>query len=1151
VRATFSRISLWIWLIAATATASAQQIQYAEPISLAPNGRAAQFDAYGRRFALNLQDNDRLLSKLSAQRKQELQTYRLLRGSLDGEPGSWVRLTDSPAGLEGAIWDGHDLYAVTTYSRAEPYLTKPLAVSPNQTVVYRLSDAKDVLPQDFCALGDDPVVTRKATALDQYRALVADLQDTAAGRVSQQIEISLIADSAFANAESQDPTAAMLARLNIVEGIFSEQVGLLVLATDLRVMPASSDPFTSTAATTLLEQVGKYRAANAAVRARGLAHLMTGKNLDGTTAGIAYVGSVCEQERGASLSERSYGTTISALVMAHELGHNFGAPHDGDGACASVGGGFIMAPSVSGFATFSQCSLDVMHTTLASASCVTPADYADVSLSTTSSTSISADGGVPFTLPYVVRSIGTNAADDVVFTMTVPDNMGASFDAISAEGGSCTVSGTTATCNFGSIGAGELRNVSATVHPTLGGSIVLRARVTAGNDPLSANNSRDISVSIRSGIDAAVSVDTDVAEVPIGSSLQVHADLRSLRALPVRNAMLTVSLNQGVSAASMPGATCTTSQFSVVCSVAELAAGSSARLTVDASADAAGPLFANATVTASGDGDLSNNSANASAWVQAERDIELTAGPAGVDLAVGESYEIPFLVRSRGPQATGAVFLSLSVPASSAVVESLDAGGAACVKVDGASWRCELGVVPSGDSRLVRLRLHSDVPANIAVTATADTDADGYLPNNSTGVQLRVDNAVDLALLLAAGGTGVEDADIDGQVTVRSGGRNPAQGATLDIDLNTAGKLTTAWVDEGAECALLSATRARCTLPTLARGAQVFVNYRASFAEPGSYDVKFTLNTPGDTAPQNDTLTRPILVRPYNDIGVAGSLDLTGFVIGESRAGTFTLSTGRRPLASARFTAWHYLPGFEVTAIQASAGQCRVDAGVGGICDFTDLPPDSKLTVSVTWHADAAAPAQDVAVSVSTAGDVLPANNEVRGRAEVLGPTDVELRVDASRSGTSGAMLDYPPISVVNGAERAVGTRLEVQLPEQVTLVSISAANAICSGTTLLRCDFAELDPNSTSTVNISVRTGESGRYRSALKLTSLNDNNPTNDSREVALDISGGTSAAAVQGGGSAGSGGGGGFELLSLAALALIVAVRDRGKMLGIAPR
>ncbi len=233
---------------------------------------------------------------------------------------------------------------------------------------------------------------------------------------------------------------------------------------------------------------------------------MTGKNLDGTTAGIAYVNSACEVERGVSLSERSYGTTISAIVMAHELGHNFGAPHDGEASevCASVSGGYIMSPSISGFASFSQCSIGVMSRVLEESACVTPADYADAAL--VAGSTVNAEGGVPFVLPFAVRSAGTKAAEDVSFTVTLPANAGLALDAAGAEGVSCSVSGLTASCDFGALAAGQERGVSITARATLPGTVTARARVSASNDLMTSNNSRDLGVSIRSGVDAAVTV---------------------------------------------------------------------------------------------------------------------------------------------------------------------------------------------------------------------------------------------------------------------------------------------------------------------------------------------------------------------------------------------------------------------------------------------------------------------------------------------------------------------------------------------------------------------------------------------------------------------------------------------------------------------
>jgi hypothetical protein len=1144
VRAFGSRLALWVLALGLAPAALAQvpAIQYVEPVALAMKSGSAQFDAYGRRFSLTLTDNQRVLAKLSAERKQQLQGYRLLRGAVDGVPGSWVRLTESASGTEGAIWDGHDLYTVTTYERIAPFVTTPIDAAPGQTVVYRLSDSRDLLPRDFCDLADDTVMSKASNGLEQYQAVVRALE---AGEYStaltRQIEISLIADTNFQQAESADPTAAMLARFNIVEGIFSEQVGLLVLATDVRLVPASADPFTATKGASLLEQLSAYRVATSEVRARGLAHLMTGKDLDGTTAGIAYVKTVCDVERGVSVSSRSFGTTISALIMAHELGHNFGSEHDGvEGtSCANVGGGFIMSPSVSGYSTFSQCSIDTMQPVLAAASCVTAAEYADVTVAADVG-SVTGEGGLPFTLPFTVTSAGNSVAEDAVFTVTLPNNAAFAIDSAGTSLGSCTVSALVVTCSLGSMAAGESAQVSVTARSSSAANFSVQARVTATNDRLTSNNNRQLAVAIRSGIDAAVVLSTSAGEVAIGSDIDVFADVSSLRAMPVRNATLSLNLNQTVTSVTMVGATCATNASSVTCTIAEIPPGTTRRLTVHATTQTAGPLFASANVSTAGDGEFSNNTANNTAWVQAERDVELTAGAAIVDLAVGAVHEVAYLLRSRGPQATGDVTLTISIPSTTLVVDSIDAAGATCTQANPTLWRCELGSLAAGASLPVRLRVHGARPVTGDIIANAVAADDGYTANNNATVQLRIDHLVDLAVVMASGGSGIEDATLEGQVSLRSNGRQAASGATLDIDLHSAGVLRSAAINNGPSCTILGEQTARCLLPSMPRNAQLFVNYSAEFAEPGNYDVTFTATAPGDTAPDNDTLSRAILVRPYIDIAVTGTLDMPGLFAGQTRDKTFTVTTDRRGLAAARFVASHALPGLTVQAVSASTGECRVDADAGGICDFVDLPAFASLTVTVTYRAADGSWALDPVVTVSTAGDVASGNNMLTARVETHGTTDLELRVDPTLAGARSAALSFPLISVVNGIDKAFGARLDVTLPAQVTLVSVSASNATCSGTSVLRCDFTELEPGAIATVALTVRASANGNFVSAVRLSASNDINPANDARDVAVQISGAEVAAASAG--SGGKGGGGRLEFGMLGLLAILAARRRK---------
>ena len=1135
-----SRLVLWVlgfvWAVQAVAQPSVVEaspsIQYVEPVVLALESSHAEFDAYGRRFALSLVDNERVLDQLSAARKAQLAPYRLVRGAVEGSTGSWVRLVQSPAGIEGAIWDGHDLYAVTRYEKVAAVLTTPISAAPGQTVMYRLSDVRDALPKNFCA-NDAMPAEAKVTALDQYRALVQELEvQFQASSVTRQLEISLIGDGALQAAES-DPTAAMLARLNIVEGIFSEQLGLLILATDVRLTTANADPFTATKGTTLLDQLASYRASTANVRARGLAHLVTGKDLDGSTAGIAYVGTVCSVERGVSLSQASYGTTVSALIMAHEIGHNLGANHDGEAgtACASVGGGFIMAPAVSGFATFSSCSLGVMQQAISSASCVTAAEFADVSLESPV-TKVQGEGGVPFTLPFVVKSNGNRPAESVVATITLPALAGFSIDSAASAAGACAVSGMTATCSFGNLPPVTQQSITVNARGASAQNFTVQARVAAGNDRVTSNNSRALPVSIRSGIDAAVVLGASHTDAALGTPVEIYADVSSLRALPLVNATLSVNFNQPVTSASMVGASCSTNTFSVTCNIASLPAGGTRRLTLAATTTVAGPMFAGASIIASGDGDFTNNTANLSAWVRAGHDIDLSAGPAVVDLGVGVTYDIPYTLRSRGSSDAENVRLTIRLLSTAIAVDSIDA---ACAPTDSVTYECDLGRMPVDATRLVLVRVRGMRAASADVSAVAAADDDGYGANDSAGVQLRFEHAVDLAVTLASGGAGIEDTAIDGQVTVRSNGRQTLNGATLDVDLNAAGVFESVALHNGAACALLSAHKARCALPTLTRGAQLFIDYRASFDEPGNFDVTFTAHASGDTAPDNDILQRPVIVRPWNDISVIGPIDFTSLRVGDSRTSTFTVVADRRLLAAARFVAPNALPSLRVTDISSDAGACQVDES-GGSCDFSNLPANSGVTVRVTWRAEQTANACDVTVGVSTAGDIASGNNAVRGRVETYGMTDLELRVGSPVRGFRNTTVALPEISVVNGNDKAIGTSLEVTLPASVTLVSISAAGAICTGTTVLRCDFDDLDAGSISTVNISVHANEAGSFSSALRLSAANDDNAANDTRDVSVQIDDVANAAQTAGG----SKGGGRLEWFGLAFLMLLLVRR-----------
>ena len=456
------------------------------------------FEAYGRRFDLELEPNERLLSKLSAAEKSALARFPIYRGRLQGAPDSWVRLTRVGRDVHGMIWDGAQLYFIEPAQTAERFMIARGQLAPATSAIYRLADTESDLGAEFCKV---VVPNGEGSPLKAYQSLVDELrQDAALALVpTGEMQIALLGDFEFTTDHGGNAQALALARMNEVDGIFSDQVGVHLAVSTVRMFPTATDPFSSTTVPdTLIDEVGVYKsdAANG-IRGTGIAHLMTGRNLDGQTVGIAFTSSICSTRFGASLSMggTEIGSASAVLVAAHEIGHNFGAPHDGESgsACESTPETFLMAPRVNGSSTFSTCSLGQIQPEVDAASCITPLAFADGQLSATPG-SLSTPVDQDATFAVTVSSVGGLALNGTMVTITIP----AAITVASAvpTAGNCSTGAGTVTCDLGSVPGGASRRIDMTVSGTQNGSFVAAAMLTATNDANTQNNSVNVSLNV-------------------------------------------------------------------------------------------------------------------------------------------------------------------------------------------------------------------------------------------------------------------------------------------------------------------------------------------------------------------------------------------------------------------------------------------------------------------------------------------------------------------------------------------------------------------------------------------------------------------------------------------------------------------------------
>ena len=164
------------------------------------------------------------------------------------------------AGVEGAIWDGHDLYAVTSYAR--------IAASANYAARRHARPDRDLQALRHArraAAGLLRARRRRGRAksfprLDQYQAHGRRARRPwPAGNVTRQLEISLIGDGDFAAAEPRIPPPPCWRASTSSKAFSANSWACWCWPPTCASRRPRRDPFTSTRAVTLLDQLGRYR----------------------------------------------------------------------------------------------------------------------------------------------------------------------------------------------------------------------------------------------------------------------------------------------------------------------------------------------------------------------------------------------------------------------------------------------------------------------------------------------------------------------------------------------------------------------------------------------------------------------------------------------------------------------------------------------------------------------------------------------------------------------------------------------------------------------------------------------------------------------------------------------------------------------------
>jgi uncharacterized repeat protein (TIGR01451 family) len=357
--------------------------------------------------------------------------------------------------------------------------------------------------------------------------------------------------------------------------------------------------------------------------------------------------------------------------------------------------------------------------------------------------------GTTLTYTATVQNFGPSTAVNVVYRQALPAGVTVNSVTSNPAGTPCQagVPGdplSPATCGFDVMGPGATRTITivVTVKPQTTGSLHSDANVTSDTfDPDNSNNFAHNDTAVAVHADIALSITESPNPVVAGRTMTFTATIVNNGPSTARGVTLTETLPPGTTLAGTMISNGSVGTCALVigdphtlqCQLNDLDPGASAMVFTTVNVGSSVPngtvltLNGNAQTT-SGDPNLANNTASASATVRAVADLAISlSGPSIYKPSTTVAYVLG--MTNSGPSDAVGVVVTQNLPPPSIGHYVSDNSGGLCV-LSGSTLTCSLGTLPAGASRQIQVNYFIQGNAKL-VTSTASVTSPTTDPNSA------------------------------------------------------------------------------------------------------------------------------------------------------------------------------------------------------------------------------------------------------------------------------------------------------------------------------------------------------------------------------------------------------------------------------------